>query len=188
MKRMNLLPKQRQAELRYERLFHGVTVAAVMATAILLLGVVAQLAVWTYFNQSQGSTIRAIDELKQAIDKTEYSQLKQEIRKVNAQMVDFENLALATPQLSKVLEAFARDVPRDVKIDRLNIDLSTNKVDISGYSPTREAVIDLYNNINNNKVHFKDIDYPLENVAKPTDVQFKFTFYINPEVINGAAK
>ncbi len=178
MKRMNLLPKQKQQELRYEQLFHSVTVALVLAATVLLLGIVVQLGVWTYFDRTQVSTIREIEALKQATDKTENAELKKQIRTVNNQVSDFTNLLKQTPQWSQVLDAFAAQVPGGVLIARFDADTEQSKIDISGFSPTREQVIELYNNINADKTHFKDIDYPLENVASPKNVKFKFTFYV----------
>lgn len=183
MKRLNLLPKPKQQELRYEHLFHAVSVALVLSTAMILLGVIAQLGVWAYLDRTQAARMRDIETLKQQIDKTEHSQQKEEIKLVNNQMTDFITLSTLTPQWSQVLEAVTKHVPNSVKISSITAVASTGKIDIVGYSPTRESVIELYNNINADKDHFKEIDYPLENVSKPTDVQFNFTFFINDEVL-----
>ncbi len=183
MKRINLLPHNKQQELHYEQLFHSIMVAVVLAAGILLLGILAQLIVWTYLSRSQESAIREIEALKLATDKTENAELKKQIRTVNSQIADFRNLLVQTPQWSTVYNALAAQVPSGVRLNRLEADAKTLKLDIAGYSPTRELVIELYNNINADKVHFKDIDYPLENVAKPRDVQFKFTMYVQDGVL-----
>ncbi len=183
MKRMNLLPKPKQQELRYERFFHGVMVAIILSTVVLMVGVIVQLGVWAYLERSQLARLQDIEQLKKIIDKTEHAQQKEKIKLVNNQIGDFLNLSQMTPQWSKVLQAFAIQVPADVKITRLSVDAKTLKVEISGYSPTRESVIALYNNINADKDNFHDIDYPLENVAKPVDVTFNFTFFISDGVL-----
>ncbi|MDQ3018353.1 MAG: hypothetical protein M3Q64_00560 [bacterium] len=188
MKRMNLLPKAQQQELHFEQLFHSILIAVVLATAILLLGVVVQLGVWAYLERSQAIMIKQIDVLKQATDKTENAELKKEIKLINAYMKDFTDLSARTPQWSRVLTALATQIPRGVQISKLDADLKTSKIDIAGYSPTRELVIELYNNINADKAHFRDIDYPLENVARPAEVQFHFTFYIKDGVLITTAK
>ena len=54
---------------------------------------------------------------------------------------------------------------------------------ISGYSPTRELVISLYNSILQDDQDFKNIDYPLENVAKAIDINFHFTFSIQDSLL-----
>jgi Tfp pilus assembly protein PilN len=183
MKKINLLPKPKQKELMYERLFHNMLVAVVLAVCILMTGVVSQLVVWGYLERSQNTLIDDIDRLKKAIDKTESAQIKQEIRLVNSQMKDFEQLSALQPKWSSVLNAFAVQVPPGVQITDFVADSTTLKIDINGQSPTREQVIQLYNNLSSDQQHFKNIDYPLENVAKPKDVRFHFTFYIQDGVL-----
>lgn len=183
MKRINLLPHHKQTELYYENLYHSVSVAAVLGVAILLLGIVVQVGVWMYLDSKEQSIIAEVETLKQQIDKTENSALKQEIRLINSQMQDFETLAKSSPKWSSVLRTFSSLVPEGVKISSFTADSKTNLIEVAGYSPTREMVIELYNNINADKEHFKDIDYPLENVAKPTNVQFTYSFYIQDGVL-----
>lgn len=183
MKRINLLPIHKQSELYYEDLYHSVSVAAVLGVLILLLGVVAQVAVWFYLDAKEKSVTIEVDTLKQQIDRTENAQLKQEIKLINNQMVDFESLSKLTPKWSAVLTAFAKQIPADVRISSFTAEVKTGKIEISGYSPTRELVIELYNNINSDKEHFRDIDYPLENVAKPTEVNFNYSFFIQDGIL-----
>lgn len=183
MKKINLLPKPRQSELTYEQIYHSIFVAVVLAVCILLIGVVVQLLTWAYLERSQVTLAADIEQLKRAIDKTENAELKKQIQYANSQMKDFANLGNLQPQWSPLLDAFASKIPAGVKISQFSADSTKLKVDITGYSPTRELVIELYNNINADQEHFKDIDYPLENVAKPVDVQFHFTFYIAEGVL-----
>lgn len=183
MKRLNLLPHHKQTELYYETLYHSISVAAVLSIAILLLGILAQVAVMFYLGAKEKSVTLQVEDLKQQIDRTENAELKQEIRFINSQMQDFETLTKTSPQWSKVLKAFSQLVPSGVKINTLSADTKTNKVEISGFSPTRELVIELYNNINSDKINFRDVDYPLENVAKPSNVRFNYSFFIQDGVL-----
>jgi translation elongation factor EF-4 len=70
-----------------------------------------------------------------------------------------------------------------VGITSLAVDLKTKAVTITGFAPTREKVRDFYNNIYSDTKEFHGVDFPLENVAKPTDNLFHFTFYINDDLI-----
>jgi Tfp pilus assembly protein PilN len=183
MKRINLLPQNKQTELYYENLFHSVSVAAILATIILLLGILIQIGVWIYLNRTEARVSAEVEQLRQQTDKTENAELKQQIKLINNQMGDFQNLASLSPEWSKVLASFAKLVPKNVKITQFSAEAKKGKIDITGYSPTREQVIELYNNINSDKDNFKDINYPLENVSKPTDVQFNFSFFIQDGVL-----
>lgn len=178
MKHINLLPKHKQTELYYEDLYHSTLIAVIIGVVVLMLGIVAQIFVMVYLGSTEKRVSAEVETLKQQTDKTENAELKKQIRMINNQMTDFEKLAVNSPKWSKVVSAFAKLVPKGVKINTFRADSKTGKIDITGYSPTREMVIELYNNINSDKEHFKDINYPLENVAKPAEVQFNYTFYI----------
>jgi Tfp pilus assembly protein PilN len=178
IKRTNLLPKDKLKELTYEHVLYSVTVAIVASVVILLLGLLVQFGVWFYLNKKMVSSDEEIGQLKISANKTEDAAIKEHINLVNAEIQDFTALSAATPQWSTVLAAFVKDVPQGIKISEFDADATKKQITITGYSPTRDAVIDLYNNLNADKEHFLNINYPLENVSKPTDVKFTYTFSI----------
>ncbi len=183
MKRLNLLPKSKQKELSRERLFFALTVAGCIAVLVLLVGFVAQIAVSIYLNDTSSRVETEIEEVKKTANKTENAAVKQKILAANAQIEDFAQLSDKSPQWSEVLKAFIKHVPSGIKVTSFSANADTKEVTIVGFSPTRDAVIDLYNNINSDKEHFKGINYPLENVAQPTNVTFTFTFTIVDTVL-----
>ncbi len=183
MKRINLLPQHKQTDLYYEDLYHSVNSLVGLSVVILLLGIVVQVGVWVYLDRREASLETQITELQLVIDKSENAEVKQEIKQINSQMTDFNSLTIGAPKWSEVFKAFSGLVPNGVLITTFLSDANTGEVEISGFSPTREQVIELYNNINGDKEHFKNINYPLENVAKPTDVQFNFKFFIKEGVL-----
>lgn len=183
MKLINLLPSKKQTELYYEDLFHSTSIAAALGVVILLLGVVAQIFVMFYLENKETKIGVEIGIYKQQTDKTENAEQKTQIKLINSQMQDFEKLAQSSPQWSKVLLAFGALVPKGVKISNFEADSQTGKVKVIGFSPTRDSVIEFYNNINADKDHFKDVDYPLENVSKPTDILFNYSFTIQEGVL-----
>ncbi len=183
MKRINLLSKTKQTELFYEDLYRGVVTLAVLGVFVLLAGIAAQIAVWIYLDQKEVSVVAQVAAIQQQIDESENAQLKAEVRQINALMSDFETLAKQTPEWSKVLKAFTKLVPNGVRISGFQADATTGTIEITGYSPTRESVIELYNNINGDKENFKEINYPLENVSQPTDIIFNYTFTIQDGVL-----
>ena len=185
MKIINLLPKQKQQELRYDELYHSIGVAAVLAVAILLLVLVLQLGMSVYLSHIRGTTEKNIERIKQAIDKQENNEIKNRIKLINAQMTDFKSFVDSAPTWSRVLLAVSKQVPEGVKINTFAADAATKKITINGQSPTRESVITLYNNINQDHEDFRDVDYPLENVARPTEVNFHFTFFMQDKLLSG---
>ena len=138
---------------------------------------------WAYLSRKLNTSDTEIEYLKTIANKSENATVKEEIKIANAQIQDFNNLSLKTPKWSVVLEAFVRNVPEGVKITQFDANSTKKEITISGYGPTRDLVIELYNNINSDKEHFKNINYPLENVTQPSDVRFYFTFAIADGVL-----
>jgi len=183
MKIINLLPKDKQRELRYEALFHSLFAAAVAGLASLLLVAVLETGLGVYLSRQQTAVAAQIEQTKRLSNKEENSQLKAVIDGINLQMKDYQDLSNTSPSWSKALHYFAADVPPQVKITTFTADSVKKEINISGYAPAREQVIELYNTINDDKGHFRDINYPLENVARATDVDFHFTFYAQDSVL-----
>jgi hypothetical protein len=88
-----------------------------------------------------------------------------------------------TPRWSKVLLAFAEHVPTGIRINSFAGDLNKKELAIRGLSPTRDQVIELYNNVKADSADFPAIDYPLENVSKATNVFFHFTMSIDDSLL-----
>lgn len=162
--------------------------AVVVAVIVLLFGVVVQFGVWAYLNKKIHTSQAEIEQLKRVANKSENASVKEEIKHVNAEIQDFTDLTAQTPHWSRVLAAFVKNVPVNVNITQFDADAAKQEITISGFSPSRDLVIDLYNNINADKEHFKNINYPLENVTQPTDVRFNFTFSIADGVLVELAK
>lgn len=183
MRIINLLPKLKQQELRYRKLFFSLIIFTALAGVTVLLVFAGQAATRFYLQYEQRSIEVGIEQLKSVSNKEENAALKARIKLINNQITDFNNLTNAAPKWSKVLRVFAELAPEQVTIQRLTADVGTKQGQITGFSPTREQVISLYNNIAADKTNFTSIDYPLENVTKPFDVSFHFTFTVSDSLL-----
>jgi Tfp pilus assembly protein PilN len=183
MRIINLLPKSKQREFQYEVTLHSLWAFCAVSAGSFALVFLALFGTRLYV-QWQGAQIeQQTQQIKNFANKQENTQLRNQVKSINNVFGDFQNLADATPRWSKVLSAFTPLVPENVKISSFSADLKTKKVQILGYSPTREAVIDLYNNINKDSKDFFNIDYPLENVSKPENISFHYSFSIKDDLL-----
>lgn len=180
MKVINLLPKPKQKELHYEDQFRILVLFFAASMVTLALTLTGQVITSLYLANQDSAMVEEIDSLKSVVNKSENAELKAKIGKVNGQILDFKNLADLTPKWSKVILRFATLVPENMSINSFSSDIDKRKVDVSGFAKDRQAVIDFYNKVKEDTEYFTDINYPLENVAKPEDISFHFTFYINP--------
>lgn len=183
MKIINLLPIDKQKELRLNRLF-GVVVSLVwLACATFILVLLAQIGTKVFLQGQEEGLKIVIDDLKAQASKEENAKIKNRIKELNDIVTDYRNLSASVPRLSKVIRKLAPLVPSEVNLSSMRVDSLKKQIDITGFSPTRELVIELYENVKAGAENFPNIDYPLENVARPTDISFHFTFNINPELL-----
>ncbi len=184
MKIINLLPKSRQQELTYDAMLRSLVVFISMSMFSFALVFLAQLATKFYLQMQAGVFAAEIEELQGQVNKRENADLKSKIKAVNDIATDFNNLAAASPKWSKVIAAFAPLPPAGTRISSMVIDSGRKSVSITGHAETREDVIALYNNILAAGEDFNGVDYPLENVAKPADINFHFTFSIQDKLLH----
>ena len=183
MKIINLLPKEKQKELALKRLFSTVVVLVWVTAASFILVLLAQVGVKVYLQGQQAALKVAIEDLQAQTGKEENAVIKSKVQQANDLVADYRTLSSQVPKFSKVLRAFTPLVTKGVSITSMKLDAARKAIDINGLSPTRELVIKLYDNIAAKQEDFPNIDYPLENVAKPVDINFHFSFNINPELL-----
>lgn len=183
MKSINLLPKPRQLLLKDEAVFRSLLVFIWISIFSFAAVLAVQYGVKIYLQGQSSSIHQNVQQLQAQIKKDENSNLKAQVEEVNNNIADYKNLSDASPKWSRVLKAFAVLPPPGIKIDSFNINLAAKSVIITGASPTRELVIQLYNIILNDDKEFYNIDYPFENVAKPTNISFHFDFLIRDSLL-----
>lgn len=183
MRIVNLLPKNRQEELRYEAMLRSLWTVCVFSLISFVLVFLVQFGLKIYLEFQAGSIKSQIASLENQIAQQRNTNVKDQITAINNLIADFNSLTSSSPKWSKVIKAFVVLPPAGVRINSFSIDPQTKSISIYGLSPTRELVIELYNNILKDTKNFYGINYPLENVAKPKNIAFHFTFFYNEDLI-----
>lgn len=183
MKLINLLPKEKQQELRYRKLLNTAVSLVWLTAATFVFVLLVQFGAKAFLQGQAGKLAQSIASLKELASKEENTSVKNKILDLNSLIGDYKTLSLSLPRISKVLRVFAPLVPEGIRITSMKIDPVRKTAEINGSSPTRELVIQLYDNILAAGKDFPNIDYPLENVAKPANIDFHFSFNISDEVM-----
>ena len=183
MKTINLLPKTRQEELRYENILHGIIVLIWLSAASFVLVFLAQFGAKLYIQGRTQNIQGSIQTLQSQISKQNNDALNGQITALNNTITDYASLTAGAPQWSRAIIALTPLPPAGVVINSFSADASTRQASITGFSPTRDLVIQLYNNIASDSKDFTNIDYPLENVVNPVKVTFHFEFTIQPTLL-----
>ncbi len=183
MKIINLLPKPRQQELRFENIYRGIVRTIFVSLASFVLVFVAQAGTKVYLTAEKNSLEQQTQKVQQQINSNNNEDLKIKIETINNLATDYLNLAAGSPAWSKVLQAFAIIPPPGVQILSFQLDPVSRQVMITGFSPTRDLVIQLRTNLVNDTQDFSNVDYPLENIARPTNINFHYTFTVNESLL-----
>lgn len=180
---INLLPQPRQQEIRYQNILGAAIQAIIFSLMSFAVVFLAQFGAKLFLAQQARATASEIQQLTAQVNKEDNEKIKGEIKQINGTISDYLALSAQSPKWSKVLRAFAKLPPEDVRIVNFTVDSATKMVNIVGVSPSRESMIQLYNNIKADENEFYNVDYPLENVIKPENVNFHFSFYIKDQLL-----
>lgn len=183
IKQINLLPKEQLKQLRWRTWFYALTRFYGFVALSLLVVILAYVLVSVYLNILDRKLEAESERLRQQVTTEETVELKKQVKAINSRIGDYNTLALAVPRWSVLFDTFAGLVPDGVQIQNFSVDSSKRIVSISGTATTRDAVILLHDNITKDTAHFEGIDYPLENVSKPRNVSFHFTFKVKETVL-----
>ena len=182
MKIINLLPKPRQEELYFEQMLSRLVMVLWLSLASFLLVFGVQLGTRIYLERELSKVSADSDALKSQVNKSGNEQLKKTIKGINDYITDFKKLS-NTPKWSRVLEAFAALPPAEVGITSFNLDFKNKSVVIQGFAASREDVKQLYDNILADEKNFYGVDYYFENIARPKNNEFHFSFFIKDELL-----
>lgn len=175
MKQINLAPEDQKKEVRFLALRALSLKVIAYSGVVLFLAVFAMVASIVFNIQVKQMALDASRQLESQQSLSDYGAVRDEVKNVNNYLSDATALFAKMPRLSKVTEEVMAVLPSDVTLQSLVFDSSTKQATLTGQSPSREKVIELHQNILKNTVVFKNVDYPLENLAKPTNVQFHYT-------------
>lgn len=177
MKTINLLPKFKQEELRYYITLQGLWAIVTLSLISFALVFLAQIGTKLYLEQQAGSIKDQITLLQGQVNQQKNSDVKNQVTTINNLIADYKMLEIDSPKWSKVIKAFTKIPPKGLRVSNFSINPQQKSISIYGISPTRDLVIQLYNNILQDNSDFYNVDYPLENIVSPTNVSYHFTFY-----------
>ncbi len=183
MKLVNLLPKRKQQELRFERFYRACLTFLGLSWAVYLFAFAGQYATKLYLGSVEKDLVAQNSNLRRQVDKQDNASVKQQVKELNGFITDYQQLASTTPRWSKVLRAFSELPPDGVQVTSVTADVGRRTVSIRGFAPEREQVIEFYNRIRADADHFEAVDYPLENVERPRNVSFHFSFVVKDSVL-----
>ena len=181
-KYVNLLPKEAQKEIRLERISSRLLNLLIWVLVSLVILVVLMIAARVYLNSELNRIDDRIVLQKEVVSQEENKALKKELTEFNAHLSNLVKLESSHAYWSEVLIELARLLPQDLAVDALTADRETRKMTIIGFAGTRDSVLQFRRNLISSQF-FEDVNFPLSNLIRPTDVNFRYTFFVNADAL-----
>lgn len=178
----NLLPKPDQSDVRMEKITSRLLNLLVWVALSLAVLVVLLLGTRIYLASELGRVKDRIVLQQQAVSKEENLEIKRELEEFNTHLANLAAFEENQGFWSEIMINFARLLPSDLVIDTLSADRKTGQISITGFSSSRDSVLMLRENLLTSD-YFENVNFPLSNLTRPTDVNFRYTFFVNNDLL-----
>ena len=172
---LNLLLDEDKKQIRHLRLFNFLE--NLLALILLFICLITSITLATayilnnVFYPSATSLVRTISIGNQSFD--------QQIKQVNQKISAIQDVQKNNLNWLLTITSFIELVPDNVHITNLFIDQNNQRVNIYGTAKTRNELLAFKNNLTNSNVVI-DLQSPLSNLLKQTDINFQFIAKLNP--------
>ena len=178
----NLLPKEDQKEIKLvnitSRLINLFIWILISLSVLILLTVATKF----YLSSESGRVNDRIVLQEQVVTKEENQELKQKLIEFNTHLDNLEKLSDSHAVWSEVVIELARLVPQDMVIDSFLANRETGQISVTGFAKLRDSILDFRKNLLESE-YFEDVNFPLANLVKPTDANFRYNFFVKEDIL-----
>jgi Tfp pilus assembly protein PilN len=178
MKIINLLPKEEQAQLKLDLVHHQLRVfwTVIFLSLVVFAGIGFGVQQYLKIEMKKTQDEIRINQVK--LESSDIKALQDQVLALNQNIREIKNIRKQQYRWSDVMMEIARILPPQAQINSLQMDRATGKVVIMGKAETRQVVLDTWAQLKKTEM-FKDVNFPLPNLEKPTDSNFTYTFYVD---------
>jgi hypothetical protein len=175
---INLIPKEEKKRLRKDFYFRLIGLFFVMIDICILVAMIGILPSYVAASMKQ-----AVVDSKLGAQKTEEIPLLDQqtlsmITDINAKLKVIENAEKSKFSVSqKIINPILANKRADIKITQISYGddpVMGKKVDVEGIAPSREVLL-LFSQTLRNDPNFKNIDLPISNFVKGSNIQFSLS-------------
>jgi len=178
----NLLPKEDQKEIKLvnitSRLINLFIWILISLSVLILLTVATKF----YLSSESGRVNDRIVLQEQVVTKEENQELKQKLTEFNTHLDNLEKLSDSHAVWSEVVVELARLAPQDMAIDSFLANRETGQISVTGFAKLRDSILDFRKNLLESE-YFEDVNFPLANLVKPTDANFRYNFFVKEDIL-----
>jgi Tfp pilus assembly protein PilN len=171
--KLNLLPPEEKKKIKllqfsnllvsfgFWLLFLMIIFSLLMVSVFVFLHIISNAQSGLMEQREKNEKTQALFEVEEKISETNKS--------INQIYKKQEEMIVWTPILEKTSEI----IPEGVYLNAFSYNKSSERVNISGYAETREALLEYEKNLKESE-YFKEVESPLSNIIKKEDIEFSF--------------
>lgn len=106
-------------------------------------------------------------------------EMERRLGDLNEKLQELGQIQAKRSNLYSILDNLSSNLLLGVRVYTMEINRSSELVTISGFSPRRENLL-VIKKILETDSHYKNLDFPLSNLANPQNINFRFSFTYVP--------
>jgi len=177
---INLLPPQQKKRLKL-RIYYQNIISSGFILLLLILFLVVFLAGFLIFLNFRYRVIenRITVEQSKIIQTQTVKEMEKKLKDLNRELEELREIETERSNLYSILDNISQNLLVGVRVYSLEINRNSGMVTVTGFSHTRENLLTI-KKILENSPNYKNIDFPLSNLANPKDINFRFSFTYAP--------
>lgn len=180
MLRINLIPPEQKERLRL-RIYYQNIISSGLILLLLILILIIFLAGFLTFLHFRYWSIenKIIIEQSKVIQTETIKGMERKVKDLNKEISELKDIQNKKSNFYSILNDISQNLLVGVKIYSLEIDRTSKLVTVIGFSPTRDNLLSIKKTLETSP-NYKNIDFPLSNLANPTNINFRFSFNYVP--------
>lgn len=170
---LNLLPPEEKKSLNIQIANRRLLIVGLAIIFNLLIFISALGLIWFSLTLKLKNNQQELTALRHKLSLENFLPLQEKIQQINNKLETLNKIQIDHKYYSRILEHLLTLIPAETKIK--TIDINENRINLQGFAPRRELVIQLKQNLETRPI-FENIQSPIENFLKSTDIDFIFSF------------
>jgi len=171
----NLLPPQNKDELFEEGIKNLIIILGILLFISLFSLTLILFGIQNYISDQVDSEKTTIDLEEKKVEDSEIQNLRAKIISANKTLSQLSSFYQEQTNLIEVFNKISEILPSKMYLTNFYYQKKSNQVSLSGFSPTKKILYEFNKNL---EKEFFEVDFPLQNWVKPTDIDFQATFKI----------
>jgi Tfp pilus assembly protein PilN len=174
---INLLPPQQKEELLEEERYNLVLILGILFLIFLICLILILFSIKISISGQLEAQKILLSQEEERFKGTQTQNLEEKIISSNQILSKLSSFYSRQISLTEVLEKISQSLPSGAYLTNFNFNSENNQVSLSGFSPSREILLEFKKNLEKEE-NFQEIYFPPSNWVKPTDIDFVVNFKI----------